>query len=147
MIKSLFLFVLYSIVFDTAFAQKRDTTVYYLNTAGRVVSTTDSADFFLVVLPPDTDVNKNLFIVKEFYKNGNLRLASSSSVRSYPLIYQGAYIAFFPNGKKMKVENFENGTPMVTRLNIIPMESYITRKLLRRSKYYTMSAGSQQEKY
>ncbi|MFI5140420.1 MAG: TonB family protein, partial [Sphingobacteriales bacterium] len=104
-----FLFILCLLVFDVAFAQKRDTTVYFLNTYGRVVSTKDSADFFLLVLPPDTSVDKNLFVVEEFYRNGKPRLVGNSITNSLNLKFQGSMITYFPNGHRMKIENFEDG--------------------------------------
>ncbi len=109
MIKYLFLFILGLFVFNNAFAQ-RDTAVYYLNNSGRVVSTKDSADFFLVILPPDTSIDAKLFVVKEFYPNGKLKLIGGSKGNSLKnLKFQGSYIAFYPNGHKMLVGNYEKG--------------------------------------
>ncbi len=100
MIRYLFLFILALFVFNVAFAQT-DTAVYYLNNSGRVVSTKDSADFFLVVLPPDTTFDSKLFVVKEFYTNGKLKLISGSTGNSLEnLEFQGPYVAFYPNGHK-----------------------------------------------
>ena len=121
MIKYLFLFILGLLVFNIAFAQKRDTVVYYLNASGKVVSAKDSADFFLVILPPDTSVDKKLFIVKEFYRNGKIRLIGNSMSKNLKnLKFQGAQITFFPNGHKMRVENFENGEPVDDGIEYYP---------------------------
>ncbi len=79
--KYLLLFILGLFAFNAAFAQK-DTAVYYLKNSGKVVSTKDSADFFLVILPPDTSVDKKLFIVKEYYSNGKIGLIGNSITNS-----------------------------------------------------------------
>jgi len=112
MLKSLFLFILCLFVIDAAFAQKRDTTVYYLNTAGKVVSTKDSADYFLVILPPDTSVDKSLFVVNEYYPNGRIKLITGSKTNNLDLKFQGSYIGYFPNGHKKNIGNYDNGEPV-----------------------------------
>ncbi len=62
--KSIFIIIVLSTFsFQAAFAQK-DTAVYYLKNSGVIVSTKDSADFFLVHLPPDSIVDTNLFVIK-----------------------------------------------------------------------------------
>ena len=94
-----------------AFAQK-DTSVYYLKNSGKAVSSKDSADFFLVILPPDISVDKNLFIVKEYYKNGKVRLMGNSRTNGLNLKFEGAQICFFPNGHKMRISSYNNGVPV-----------------------------------
>src|SRR5579862_2218398 len=100
MIKYLSLFIFCSFVFNAAFAQKRDTSVYYLQSSGKIVSTRDSADFFLVILPPDTNVDKSLFIVKEFYKNGKIAMIGNSKTNTLTnLKLQGTQITFLTHLK------------------------------------------------
>ncbi|MFI5140037.1 MAG: TonB family protein [Sphingobacteriales bacterium] len=128
MIKPLFLFILCLLVAGAAFAQKRDTSVYFLNTGGRVVSTKDSADFILLILPPDTVVDKNLFIVEEFYKNGKRRLITGSRTNDLNMKLQGLFIGFFPNGHRMKVSNYENGEPVGDQIEYYPNGKFYNKK-------------------
>jgi TonB family protein len=95
-------------VSKVSFAQK-DTLVYYLTNSGRQVNSKDSAQLFLVILPPDTTVDKTIFPVRGYYPNGRPRIAGGSLTRSLPLKLQGYYIEFFPNGRRMRARNFSNG--------------------------------------
>ena len=110
MIKYLFLFIVGLFVLNVAFAQK-DTAVYYLKASGKLVSTKDSADYFVVILPPDTSIDKNLFIVKEFYSNGQKRLFGNSTTNTLNLEFQGSQIVFFPNGHRLRISNYVDGRP------------------------------------
>ena len=74
MVKFLLLLAISSVVMINAASAQKDTSLYYLTNSGKVVSTKDSADFFLLILPPDTSVDKNLFVVKEYYSNGKIRV-------------------------------------------------------------------------
>ncbi|MDP9079546.1 MAG: TonB family protein [Bacteroidota bacterium] len=85
---------------------------YYFKNSGKLVSSKDSADYSMVILPPDTSVDKNLYLVREYYKNGNIKLLATSKTNDVDLIFDGRYIAYFPDGKKMKVGGFENGQPV-----------------------------------
>jgi len=109
MIKLLFTLIL-SACFFLAFAQKRDTSVYYVTKSGKLVSTKDSADFIAMILPPDTSIDKNLSIMKEYYKSGKLRLVGTINSENFK--FQGRAISFFPNGHKMNLKNFDNGRLM-----------------------------------
>jgi TonB family protein len=120
MIKYLFLFILGLFAFNVAFGQK-DTSVYYLNNSGRVVSTKDSADFFLVILPPDTSSDNKLFVVKEFYPNGKVKLIGGSTGNSLKkLEFQGPYVAFYPNGHKKLVRNYKKSSPVGDEIEYYP---------------------------
>jgi hypothetical protein len=100
-IKSISITILSLFIFQTAFSQKRDTIVYYLQNSGKSVSTKDSADFILAIFPPDTSIDKNLFTVKEFYKNGTTKLIGKSSTNDLNLKFEGSQISFFANGHRM----------------------------------------------
>ena len=94
---------------SAAYAQQK-TAVYYLRNSGKIVSTKDSADFILAILPPDTLVNKKLYIIKEFYPDGKLGLIGNSKTNTLTsLRFEGAQITYFPNGRKSSIKNFENG--------------------------------------
>jgi TonB family protein len=109
MIKSLLTLIL-SACFFLAFAQKKDTVVYYLTKSNKIVSTKDSADYFAMILPHDTSIDKNLSIIKEYYKNGKIRLIGTLDSKSFK--FQGPAMSFFPNGHKMNVKSFGNGQLM-----------------------------------
>jgi TonB family protein len=102
----------FTLLFFEAFAQKKDTVVYYLQNSWEIVSTKDSADLFLVILPPDTNVDKSLFVVNEFYKNGKIRLVGNSRTNDLNLKFQGTQIIFFRNGHKLRISNYDKGVPV-----------------------------------
>jgi TonB family protein len=108
----LLLFMMMAFFVNLAVAQKSDTSLYYLTKSGVVVSTKDSADFFLFILPPDSSVDKNLFIVKEYYANGKIRVIGNSTTKTLQNIqFEGSQLVYFPNGRKMRITRFENGKP------------------------------------
>lgn len=107
--KTLFVFFLGLLVLDVAFAQKKDTLVYYLDNSAKEVSNKADADVILMISPPDPTVNKNLFIVKGYYPNGKIKLLGSSTTPALPLNLHGVYYTFYPNGHKSRMQTFENG--------------------------------------
>jgi TonB family protein len=110
MIRLFLIFILSFLLFEGVSAQKANTLVYYLKNSGKFVSTKDSADFILAILPPDSVVDKKLYIIKEFYPNGKLGLIGNSKTNTVTnLKFQGVQITYFPNGHKSSVKNFENG--------------------------------------
>ncbi len=56
MIKTFLTLILGLILIQAAHAEKADSVVYYLKNSGRKVLNKDSADFYRVILPPDTNV-------------------------------------------------------------------------------------------
>lgn len=93
-----------------AFAQKKDTIVYYLSKSNKIVSVKDSAEYSAILLPPDTNVDKNLSVVREYYRNGEIKLLGK--VNSQSLKFQGPVISYFINGHKINVKNYDNGLPV-----------------------------------
>ena len=108
MSKRFILIALIFFVFNRAFAQK-DTIVYYLKNTGETVAIKDSADFFRVILPLDTSTGEALYPVKEFYKDGKIKLAGSSFSDDLNMVFQGGVITYFHNGHRKKIETFEDG--------------------------------------
>lgn len=107
--KSIILLLFGILFFKDAEAQtQQDTVVFYLKNSGRVVSTKDSADYLRVILPPDTNVDKELFRVNEFYPNGRRKLITGATSNHITLKFQGPFVAYFPNGHKMSVGTFTN---------------------------------------
>ncbi|BAU54137.1 energy transducer TonB [Mucilaginibacter gotjawali] len=109
MLKPAFAAFLFLFLFNTTFAQKRDTLMYALKYPNQLVSTKDSADFFRMLLPPDTTVDKNLYVVQEFYKNGKLKLIGGSYTNAMNMVYHRGIISYFQNGHKKMIENYEDG--------------------------------------
>ena len=108
-------------LFNEAAAQKKaDTVVYYLNSSGNSVSTKDSADYFLVILPPDTSIDKNLFRVSEYYNNGKIRMVCGSTTNDLKLKFDGIQLTFFPNGRRMRIKSFSNGIPVANTTEYYP---------------------------
>jgi hypothetical protein len=80
------------LLLNTALAQNAVKT-YFLAKSGKIVSTKDSAEYLLQILPPDTSVDKNLVIVKEFNKDGRIRLIGNADPNE--LKFEGTVVTFF----------------------------------------------------
>jgi TonB family protein len=119
--------ILFLIFSEVSFAQK-DTSVYYFTNSGRQVHAKDSAELFLFVVPPDTSVNKSVFIVKGFYPSGRLRLIAGSLTRTLPLKLQGYYVDYFPNGHRMQTRNFVNGAPVGDIIQYFPNGKFYNKR-------------------
>jgi len=114
MLKTAFIVVSCLFLFNTAFAQKQDTTVYYLTNSGQRVADKSNADYYLYILPPDSSVSKDLFIVKGYYPNGN-----KSKVTNFN---QGETVGnttdYYPNGKVYTmVNNVDSGKMLLLQCN------------------------------
>jgi TonB family protein len=109
MIKSLLTLIL-SACFFLTFAQKKDTSIYYLTKLGQVVSTKDNADYIMFILPKN---DTNLFPVKVFYKNGKTRSTGYSITNNSWPKYQGVLTLFDTNEHKSRELNFSNDSPIV----------------------------------
>jgi TonB family protein len=130
MIKPILFFTLSLFLFSEGYAQKKDTSVYYLQNSGKIVSTKDSADFFLLILPPDTSIDKNLFIVKEFYRSGKVAMICKSTTNIVgKLKFEGTQVVFFPNGRRMQITNYLNGQISGDVLNYYPNGKLCTVKI------------------
>src|SRR6185312_13197312 len=103
--KSIFIFLLCVLLFKGVEAQKTS-SAYYLKKSGQLTLAKDSADYLLVISPPEAGTGKNLFIVKEYYPNGKIRMITGSNTGTFPLELQGAYITFFENGHKKEFKSF-----------------------------------------
>ena len=127
MLKYLLIVTVSCLFFLTASAQKGG-LIYYLKNSGKLVSKKDSADYSRVVLPPDTSVDKNLYQVYEYYKNGNVKLVTNSKTNDMNLLYHGGYITYYPDGKKQGMGSFKDGRPVGHEVNYFPSgKLYYTR--------------------
>jgi len=89
------------------YGQKNVRLVYYLKNSGRAVASKDSADYWMVVAPPDSSIDKKLYQVYEYYPNGKVRLMTNSRSKDINLVYQGKYIAYFPDGRKKRIGTYD----------------------------------------
>jgi TonB family protein len=120
MLKIIFLSFITLLLFSRATAQKIDTIRLYMTNNGRIVETKDSADFSRIILPPDTAVDKDLFRVFEYYKNGKRKMIATSLTGTNNPVLDGPYINFFPNGKRQSSGQFKSGHPNGTFTNYYP---------------------------
>ena len=118
MIKPLLAFFITLLLFTDVEAQKSG-IVYYLTNSGKLVSTKDSADYSMLVKQPDT-AGKYLFEVYEYGKNEKLRLVTNSNTNDVNLKYEGRYIAYFPDGRKKAMGNYEGGDMMGRQMQFYP---------------------------
>ncbi|MGZ3946417.1 MAG: TonB family protein [Mucilaginibacter sp.] len=110
--------------------------IYYLKNSGKLVSK-DSADYSMVVLPPDSSVDKNLYVVYEYYPNGKVRLVTNSNTNDINLLYQGNFIAYFANGRKKQTGAFINGRRTGHEVDYYPNgRVYITKNYLPNEDIY-----------
>jgi TonB family protein len=128
------LIALMSILFvDISYAQKNDSSVYYLNKKGAVVINKEDADYKMVFLPPDSTVDKSLFIIKGYYKSGKLKLLGYSKTNSLNLKFQGKVTVFFPDGNKMRITNYENGEMTGDIIEFYPNGMFYNRETISKS--------------
>ncbi|HVW97590.1 MAG TPA: TonB family protein [Mucilaginibacter sp.] len=99
------------LVFSSFFiAHSQDRSlIYYLKNTGQLVSTKDSADYWMIVSPPDSSADDHLYIVREYNKDGKIRLQTTSKTNDLNLTYDGKYIAYYPDGRKMRSGAYVNG--------------------------------------
>jgi antitoxin component YwqK of YwqJK toxin-antitoxin module len=129
MIKPIFFILLCVSLYSEVSAQKKDTTVYYIQSSGKTVSTKDSADFFVLILPPDTTVDKNLFIVKYYYRSGKVAMVSNSTTNTLNnLKFEGRSVSFSPNGRMIQISNYSNGQLSGDVMNYYPNGKLYTVK-------------------
>jgi TonB family protein len=80
-----------------------------LKNSGKVVYQRDSADYYRVIMPPDTNIDKDLYRVYDYYFNGKTKSVATSLTRSANLILDGGCIEFFMNGKRKSTSQYKNG--------------------------------------
>jgi len=106
---------------QTVKAENPDTLIAYWKNSGKQVTTRDSADYYRVLLPPDSNIDKELYRVYDYYANGKLKLVATSFTNDINhLTLDGASIIFFPNGKRKTSLQFKNGIPYGIATNYYP---------------------------
>ena len=118
MLKPILILILCLLFFKAVTAQNQS-TVYYLKKSGKF-TVKDSADYLLKMFAPDTNVDKNLFGVREFYLNGKIRLMGNTIDNTANLKFQGPCVTYFPNGNRMKINQYKNGEPIGDEMEFYP---------------------------
>ncbi|MDB5135842.1 MAG: hypothetical protein JWP37_2445 [Mucilaginibacter sp.] len=103
------------IFINTAKCCNADTTVMYfkyINGIETSVQTRDSADFFMLIMPPDSADNH--FNIKGFYKDGSTKFvgksdSSANSLKTGNVLLDGDYVYYYRNGKKASVMHYKAG--------------------------------------
>jgi TonB family protein len=108
MIKNLLILVFGLVGFQAANAQ-RDTVIYYYKNSGKTVPVKDGADFYRVILPPDTAADKDLYRVYDYNLNGKLKSVATSLNAQAEVALDGTRIDYFPNGKRKRTSFYKNG--------------------------------------
>ncbi len=84
----------------------------YVNGIGVSVHTLDSANYFMLIFPPDsTDAHFN---IKGFFKDGKVKFIgkgdpSANSLKTGSVILDGDYISFYQNGKRESIVQYKKG--------------------------------------
>ncbi len=113
-----FLFVIVGILINNlAFGQKSDTTILYFKYwDGRIFRTSslNHANYFRVILPPDSGDNRHN--IREYYKSGKPKLIGKElsgpfqfNPQNNSINFDGDCISYFENGKKSAITHFNNG--------------------------------------
>jgi TonB family protein len=108
---------LLAIVISFSANAQTDSVTYYVKNYHQQVSTIDSADYSVVIL--STGKKRN-YIVHEYYKNGKLKLATTTLVNQFATLYQGKYQAYFPDGTVMRIGGFFDGVPVGREISYYP---------------------------
>jgi len=108
--KSLFIFFISLIFYQTAAAQKQDTLRFYMKD-DVYIRTPDSADSFVLVLPADSSSGQVIYPVYGFYRNGNRKSIAYSTSKYFKnnTSFEGPYTTFFSNGKRASVDHYMHG--------------------------------------
>jgi TonB family protein len=113
MLKNILTIVLSLLLLQAAkAATSEDTLRIYLKNSGLKVSSIDSADFYRIVLPPDSNVDKDLYRVYDYYVDGKIRAVATSLTSGPIIMYDGESLNYFPNGKRKSSYRFKNGSPV-----------------------------------
>jgi TonB family protein len=109
MIKSLLVLMLGLMLFQTAKAQQ-DTLLYYMKNSGVATANKDSADYFMLIMPPDTSTGKKLYPVREYYADRKIKLLGTSITNDFKALkFDGICMSYFPNGKRSEIITYRAG--------------------------------------
>jgi antitoxin component YwqK of YwqJK toxin-antitoxin module len=107
----IFIFLLTGLA--SARSAPRDTVLVMYGYGGkRIVSSMDSADYFMLIIPPDSTDNR--YIIKQYYKNGHIMFDGKADPRrtnphTNVVVMDGDYIKYYNNGKKLETGKYDKG--------------------------------------
>jgi len=117
--RSFFYLLVIIFIFCTEKASaQRDTDWVYMKNVGWnnnversvMAENKDSADFIRMITSPDTNIDRSLYPINDFYLNGKLKRRALSTVQiAAYAVFQGPCLEYYPDGQKKMICNFENG--------------------------------------
>ncbi|HEY1025299.1 MAG TPA: TonB family protein [Sphingobacteriaceae bacterium] len=90
-------------------ARAQNRNIYFLKNSGKEVEHRDSADYIRIIEEPDT--GSVYFPVTEVYANQQRKFIGQVSSFEPSLIYEGATLSYYANGKKKQQVTYEKGWP------------------------------------
>src|ERR1700743_1196916 len=120
MLKHILSLVLSLLFLQAVKAENPDSLIVYLKNSGQKVASKDSADFYRVILPPDTSTDKDLYRVYDYYFNGKTKRVATSLTATLDLVLDGVCLNYFPNGKRKTTSEYKNGRLTGTVTNYYP---------------------------
>jgi TonB family protein len=67
------------------------------------------ADFVRMVTMPDSNIDKTLYQVYDYYLNGNPKLRGSSTTGTFRIQLEGSFIEYYPDGHKKRIAAYKFG--------------------------------------
>ncbi|OCX51214.1 hypothetical protein BEL04_21160 [Mucilaginibacter sp. PPCGB 2223] len=98
-----------------AFAQQHLT--YYITKNGKITDIPDSAAYVRMVSDADSDTG--FYNIKEYYRDGKLKLVGKTSTTNGSML-QGQCVSFFPSGKRKTIATYNRGRPQGDVYNYYP---------------------------
>ena len=120
MLKHILSLVLSLLLLQVVKAVNPDSLRVYFKNSGQKVTSKDSADYYRVILPPDTNVDKDLYRVYDYYFNGKPKSVATSFTQPINLVLDGTSLDYFPNGKRKRTSQYKNGRLIGTVTNYYP---------------------------
>jgi TonB family protein len=90
----------------------KETSISYIKMKGAeetMVTSKDLADYYRIVSPPDTTIDKNLAIVTDYYKNGRPKMIGNAIIIDHQLLLTGPSIEYYENGKRKSIKKYIDG--------------------------------------
>src|SRR6185312_9759952 len=113
MLKKIFLVIFFLSILRSASGQNKDTLVFYYKNERVPVASMDDADYFRMILPPDS--GDNLKNIREYYKDGKIKFVGkfdpklNTSFLMGNISLSGMCINYYPNGRKKSITRYLRG--------------------------------------
>jgi len=109
MLKNFLTLVFSLLLLQIVKAEKTDSLVVYYKNSGQRVALKDSADYYRVILPPDSTGDKDLYRVYDYYSDGKLKSVGTSLTQQANIVLDGTCIDYYRNGKRKRTAQYKNG--------------------------------------